>query len=87
MPAITPTAATPLPPRPVVGGAGTSGESPRLKIAHWLEAKFGRAALPVAAVAGGVVGGTLGMLTLGPVGALAGGAAGAFFGGVLFMAG
>lgn len=59
----------------------------RLKIAHWMEDKLGKAALPVAALAGGVVGGTLGMLTLGPVGALAGGVAGAFFGGALFMAG
>lgn len=94
MTAIAPTAATPVPPRPgsdglppVVGGAGTGGEGLRLRVAHWMEAKFGKAALPVAAIAGGALGGTLGMLTLGPVGALAGGAAGAFFGGVLFMAG
>jgi hypothetical protein len=58
-----------------------------MRIAHWMEAHLGKAALPVAAVAGGVLGGTVGMLTLGPIGALAGGAAGAFFGGVLFMAG
>jgi hypothetical protein len=74
-------------PIPPGSGSGSSGESPRLKLAHWMEAKFGRAALPVAAIAGGALGGTIGMLTLGPIGALGLGAAGAFFGGVLFMAG
>jgi hypothetical protein len=52
-----------------------------------MESHLGKAALPVAALAGGVLGGGLGFLTLGPIGGLAGGAAGAFFGGVLFMAG
>jgi hypothetical protein len=76
----------PLPPPPGDVGSGDT-RSTRNKITSWMEERFGKAALPVAALAGGALGGTLGFLTLGPVGALAGGAAGAFFGGVLFMAG
>ena len=95
---IAPTAATP-PPRPVTTGAlppplpepasgsGTGSTSVRHKVTSWMEDRLGKAALPVAALAGGVAGGTLGMLALGPIGALAGGAAGAFFGAALFMAG
>jgi hypothetical protein len=97
MATIAPTAATP-PPRPSTSvlppplpepasGSGTGSTSLRLKITGWMEERLGKAALPVAALAGGALGGTIGMLTLGPVGALAGGAAGAFFGGVLFMSG
>jgi hypothetical protein len=68
-------------------GSGTSHESPRLKVAHWMESHFGRAYVPIAMAGGAVVGGGLGFLTLGPVGALAGGAAGALLGGVLVFAG
>lgn len=98
MTAIAPTAGTPRPsvprdpstggvlPPTTIGGAGT-GPGLRLRITGWMEAKLGKAAMPVAALAGGALGGALGMLTLGPVGALAGGAAGAFFGAALFMSG
>ncbi|MCW2920825.1 MAG: hypothetical protein JWL76_699 [Thermoleophilia bacterium] len=72
---------------PEASGSGTAAESPRHKVTSWMEAHLGKAALPVAALAGGVAGGALGLLTLGPIGAIAGGAAGAFFGGVFFMAG
>ncbi len=98
MPSIAPTAATP-PPRPVTTGplppplpepatgSGTGSTSVRIKIANWMEDRFGKAAMPIAALAGGVAGGTLGMLMLGPVGAAVGGVGGAFFGAALFMAG
>jgi hypothetical protein len=76
------------PPLPPPGDPATGDtRSTRNKITSWMEERLGKAALPVAALAGGALGGALGFLTLGPVGALAGGAAGAFFGGVLFMAG
>ena len=58
-----------------------------MKINNWLEDHFGRAAMPIAAAAGGVVGGGLGFLALGPLGAAIGGAAGAFGGALFFMAG
>lgn len=76
----------PTPPGPTTGGSGTSG-SLRTRITGWMEEKFGRAAMPIAAVAGGALGGTIGMLTLGPIGAAVGGAGGAFMGALLFMAG
>lgn len=96
MTAIAPTAATPMPPRPqvvqeprpdTVGGAGTAPSGLRHRITSWMETKLGRAAMPVAAAAGGALGGTIGMLTLGPVGAAIGGIGGAFFGAALFLAG
>jgi hypothetical protein len=96
MTSIAPTAATPVAPRPgstglppaLPVGAGTVGhESARHKVTSWMEAHLGKAALPVAALAGGAAGATVGMLTLGVPGAVIGGAAGAFFGGVFFMAG
>lgn len=98
MATIAPTSATP-PPRPVTtgvlppplpepaSGSGTGSKSVRIKIANWMEERFGKAAMPIAALAGGVAGGTIGMLTLGPVGAAVGGAGGAFMGALLFMAG
>jgi hypothetical protein len=87
-----PVSTTVLPPAlpadpPVASGSGTSGGSLRTRIAGWMEEHLGRAAMPVAALAGGVVGGGLGFLALGPVGAAVGGAAGAFGGALLFMAG
>jgi hypothetical protein len=96
IPSSRPTAAPPPPgstgglPPSTVGDRPTDGppkEGLRLRIAHWMENRFGKAAMPIAAVAGGVVGGGLGMLTLGPMGALAGGAAGAFLGALLVTAG
>jgi hypothetical protein len=94
---VTPTAAsTPLPPARLTGlppalpkdpQVSGGGESVRHKITSWMETHLGKAAMPVAALAGGAVGGTIGMLTLGPVGAAVGGAGGAFLGAVLFMAG
>lgn len=97
MASIAPTSATP-PPRPVTtgplppplppgSGSGTGPTSVRVKIANWMEDRFGKAAMPIAALAGGVAGGTLGMLTLGPLGAALGGAGGAFMGAVLLMSG
>lgn len=68
-------------------GSGTGGESVRHKITSWMEAHLGRAAMPAAAVAGGLVGGGAGMLLLGVPGAVVGGLGGAFMGAVLFMAG
>lgn len=95
MTSLAPTAASPIPPRPPVGASGPSdtvsgaGSGPGLRhrITSWMETNLGRAAMPVAALAGGVLGGTLGMMTLGPVGAAVGGVGGAFFGAALFMAG
>lgn len=94
MTAIAPTAATPMPPRPVPGrdglppatvdGGGSQGL--RIRMTNWMEARLGKAAMPVAALAGGVLGGTLGMLALGPIGAAVGGVGGAFFGAAVFMA-
>jgi len=52
-----------------------------------MESKFGKAAMPIAGLAGGVAGGTIGMLTLGPIGAAVGGVGGAFLGSLLFLAG
>ena len=88
------------PPRPLPvdetgSGSGSTGSSIRICIASWMEGRFGRAAMPVAAVAGGVLGvlgGTVGMLSLGPIGAAVGGAvvggtAGACRGAALQMAG
>lgn len=77
----------PLPPDPPTGDPGADNRSVRLRINSWLEGRVGRAALPVAAAAGGVLGGGLGFLALGPVGAVLGGAAGAFGGALFFMAG
>lgn len=88
----------PPPPPPQTGGlppaylpTGTSQTLPqgsvRLRIAHWMENRFGRAAMPMAALAGGIVGGGAGFLALGPVGGLVGAAGGAFFGAALFMSG
>jgi hypothetical protein len=99
MATIAPTAATPPPPvttgplppplpEPIpASGSGTGSGSLRIRIANWMEDRFGKAAMPVAALAGGALGGTVGMLTLGPVGAAVGGLGGAFAGAVLFMAG
>lgn len=102
MPRIAPTAATPPapntagplpPPLPEPGsttigaGSGNSSGNVRHRITGWMEERFGRAAMPIAALAGGALGGTIGMLTLGPVGAMVGGVGGAFLGAALFMAG
>ena len=102
MATISPTAATPPPPTtgplppplptdppvpPPDTGTGQDNKSFRIKINNWLEDRFGRAAMPIAAATGGVIGGGLGMLALGPVGAAIGGAAGAFGGALFFMAG
>jgi hypothetical protein len=54
-------------------------------VSNWLERTFGKFAMPVAAIGGGLVGGTIGALTVGPIGAAIGGAAGAFFGAKLFL--
>lgn len=94
---IAPTAATPAPntsgvlppplPEPMPPATGSGGDaSARLRITGWMEERFGRSAMPIAAVAGGALGGTIGMLTLGPVGAVAGGVGGAFLGAALFLA-
>jgi hypothetical protein len=98
MATITATAATPPPPgtssplppplpTPSPDTATTGTRSVRNQVTSWMEARLGKAAFPVAALAGGALGGTLGFLTLGPVGGLAGGIGGALLGGVLFMAG
>lgn len=98
MATIAPTAAVPPPPTtgplppplpadPPASGAGTGSTSVRIRINNWLEERFGRAAMPIAAATGGVLGGGLGFLALGPVGAMVGGAAGAFGGALMFMAG
>jgi hypothetical protein len=76
---------TPLPPSGPVGGSGTAEPKLRYRIVHWMENHLGRAAMPVAAIGGGIVGGTLGALTLGPIGGIVGGAAGAFFGAALYL--
>lgn len=78
---------TPVPPGGTVGGSGSSGPSIRVRVAHWMEQHLGRAAMPAAAIGGGLVGGTIGALTLGPIGGIAGAAGGAFLGAALFMAG
>lgn len=79
---------TPLPPSELPGATlGKSREGVRLRVAHWMEEKFGRAAMPIAALAGGAIGGGAGFLALGPVGGLIGGVAGAFAGAALFMSG
>ncbi len=77
--------APPIPPPDT--GNGEDNKSFRIKINNWLEDRFGRAAMPIAAATGGVIGGGLGMLALGPIGAAIGGAAGAFGGALFFMAG
>src|SRR5688500_4210800 len=98
MATIAPTTATPPPPvttgplppplpEPPASGSGSGEKSLRLKITGWMEERLGKAAMPVAALAGGALGGTIGMLTLGPVGAAVGGIGGAFMGAVLFMSG
>ncbi len=97
MATIAPTAATPPPPVSTgplppplpepASGSGAGEKRLRLKITGWMEERLGTAAMPVAALAGGALGGTVGMLTLGPVGAAVGGIGGAFMGAVLFMAG
>jgi hypothetical protein len=68
-------------------GDGTSAPGLRSRITGWMEQRLGRSAMPVAAVAGGLLGGTAGMLALGPVGAAVGGIGGAYMGALLFMAG
>ena len=80
-----PTAGTVLPPTRTVYGSG--GESPRLRIANWMENHLGKLALPVAMAAGGLVGGGVGSLLLGPIGLVGGAIGGAMLGGALFMAG
>lgn len=101
MSSIAPTAATPIPPRPVPGPDGLPGPLPggtpptqdgggggsvRHRISSWMEEKFGKAAMPIAALGGGAVGAGAGMLVAGIPGAAIGGAAGAFFGALLFLA-
>lgn len=77
----------PLPePRQQATGSGSGPASVRQRITGWMEERFGKAAMPIAAVAGGALGGTIGMLTLGPIGAALGGAGGAFMGAALFLA-
>ncbi|MCW2926065.1 MAG: hypothetical protein JWM86_33 [Thermoleophilia bacterium] len=69
-----------------VGGAGSSGSGGlRHRITSWMEDHLGRAAMPVAALAGGALLGTVGMLSLGPIGAAVGGAVGAFAGAALYL--
>jgi hypothetical protein len=68
-------------------GASGGGGSVRVKVAGWMEEHLGRAAMPVAALAGAATLGGAGFLLGGPVGAAIGGAGGAFFGALLFMAG
>ena len=75
-----------LPPAGLPPAPGSGNESPRERIAHWMERTFGRAYLPIAMLGGGAIGATIGMLTLGPLGALAGGAGGALLGGALVFA-
>jgi hypothetical protein len=82
-PAIPQPVPAPLP----APGNGTPRSDLRNRITSWMEQRLGRAAMPVAAIAGGVLGGTAGMLTLGPVGAAVGGIGGAYMGALLFMAG
>ena len=62
-------------------------ESVRLRVAHWMEDHFGRAYVPIAALGGAAVGGTLGAVTLGPVGGIAGALGGGFLGAALVFAG
>ncbi len=50
------------------------------RVGDWLVSKLGRAAMPVAMLAGGVAGAGLGFVTLGPVGAAVGGVGGAWLG-------
>lgn len=70
-----------------VGGSGSGGRGLRLKVTGWMEERLGKAAMPVAALAGGALLGTIGFLTLGPAGAAIGGALGALGGAALFLAG
>jgi hypothetical protein len=51
-----------------------------------MESKFGKFAMPIAALGGGVAGAAAGAM-LGPVGMAVGGLGGAFMGAVLFMSG
>lgn len=59
----------------------------RHTITSWMEDHLGRAAMPVAALAGAAVLGGVGMLTLGIPGAIGGGVLGAFLGAQLYLAG
>ncbi|MBC7460436.1 MAG: hypothetical protein H7287_03650 [Thermoleophilia bacterium] len=66
-----------------VSGGGLN--SLRLTVSHWMEAHLGRAAMPVAALAGAAVLGGVGMLALGIPGAIGGGVLGAFMGASLYL--
>lgn len=91
------TAATPqnppLPPTPAVPPTGLPPSvpdgsyqpSPRVRFANWMERTFGRAYLPIAMVAGGAIGGGLGLLTLGPIGGVVGALGGAMLAGTLIF--
>ena len=71
------------PPRGTVSGGGLNGI--RLTISGWMQDHLGRAAMPVAALAGAAALGGVGMLTLGIPGAIGGGVLGAFLGAKLYL--
>jgi hypothetical protein len=75
--------ATPVPSTPTAAARASAtggGDGWNIRIGDWFANRFGNAAIPIAATVGGVAGGALGLMTLGPFGGLAGAVGGAWLG-------